>query len=114
MWRRKQGAVSPAVDGGGRVPAPEGGVPGSEISVPDGGSVDASAALACSDLFDAGTLQQFSFDISDDQWEALESEFNDLTDLKAGIDFATYHPLGSQAAVASERPRTPKRSAGGW
>ncbi|HEY4393522.1 MAG TPA: CotH kinase family protein, partial [Polyangia bacterium] len=66
---------------------------------PDGGIVDAGVpdagggALSCSDLFDEGTLQQFSFDISDDQWAALESEFNDLTDLMAGIDFATYHPI---------------------
>ena len=58
-----------------------------------GGTADAGGALACADLFDEGTLQTYSIDISADEWSALEGEFNNLTALESGADFAVYHPI---------------------
>jgi hypothetical protein len=49
--------------------------------------------LACSDLFDPGTLATYDIDITPDEFAKLDAEFHDLTMLEAGIDFATYHPV---------------------
>jgi hypothetical protein len=58
-----------------------------------GGAADAGNPLACSDLFDQGSLQTYDFDISADQLAAIDTEFHNLTALESGIDFATYHPI---------------------
>ncbi|HEY4184430.1 MAG TPA: CotH kinase family protein [Polyangia bacterium] len=84
--RESAGAGGPPLDGGVSTVPGDGGTA-------DGGAADGGGALGCADLFDEGALQQFSIDISDDQWAALEAEFNDLADLKTGLDFATYHPI---------------------
>ncbi len=66
---------------------------------PDGGP------LACADLFDDGTLQTYSIDITADEWSALEGEFNNLTALVSGVSFAVYHPvtfhLGGESVSAA-------------
>jgi CotH kinase protein/Putative metal-binding motif len=60
-----------------------------------GGSGGAAGAnpLACADLFDQGSLQTYSFDISADQLTAITAEFHNLTALESGADFAVYHPI---------------------
>ena len=58
-----------------------------------GGTPDAGAALGCADLFDQGTLQTYSIDISAADWSAIEGEFNNLTALESGASFAVYHPV---------------------
>ncbi|HXT94905.1 MAG TPA: CotH kinase family protein [Polyangia bacterium] len=82
--------------GDGGAPA-TGGAPGTGGSggAPGTGGAGGAPAnpLACADIFDQGTLATYDFDITADQWASLESEFNDLTMLDAGIDFATYHPI---------------------
>ncbi|HSY42135.1 MAG TPA: hypothetical protein VLA79_21520, partial [Polyangia bacterium] len=40
--------------------------------------------LACADIFDQGSLQTYSFDISDDQMSAINVEFHNLTALESG------------------------------
>jgi hypothetical protein len=61
-----------------------------------GAATDGGGELACADLFDQGTLQTYSFDISSAEWTAIEGEFNDLTALESGVDFAAYHPITFQ------------------
>src|SRR5450631_3344391 len=62
-----------------------GGVPGT------GGG--AGNPLACADIFDQGSLQTYSFDISADQMAAINVEFHNLTALESGASFAVYHPI---------------------
>src|SRR4029079_16865997 len=48
----------------------------------------------CSDLFDAATLVDYSFDISADEWAKIDYEFRNRDALKAaGIDYKPYHPI---------------------
>ena len=68
---------------GGATLSGSGGAPGSGGGNP----------LACADVFDQGTLQTYSFDISADQMAALNVEFHNLTALESGADFAVYHPI---------------------
>ena len=49
--------------------------------------------LACADIFDQGSFQTYSFDISDDQLAALNAEFHNVTALESGVSFAVYHPI---------------------
>jgi Putative metal-binding motif/CotH kinase protein len=77
------GAGSQHGDAGATVSG-SGGAPGT------GGSGD---PLACADLFDQGSLQTYSFDVSADQMAALDVEFHNLTALESGADFAVYHPI---------------------
>jgi hypothetical protein len=66
-------------------------------------AADGGGPLACADLFDEGTLQTYAIDISADEWSAMEAEFNNLTALESGVDFAVYHPvtfhLGSETVT---------------
>src|SRR5579863_8598187 len=71
---------------GGATVAASGGATGS------GGSSGGNP-LACADLFDQGSLQTYSFDISPDQMAAINVEFHNLTALESGADFAVYHPI---------------------
>ncbi|HVV52021.1 MAG TPA: CotH kinase family protein [Polyangia bacterium] len=82
--------------GNGGPPASQSGAGGADAAQGgSGGAADGGPAnpLACSDLFDQGTLATYDFDISADQWAAMDAEFHDLTMLEAGLDFATYHPI---------------------
>jgi len=57
-----------------------------------GGSMP--SARGCSDLFDAATLVDYSFDISADEWAKIDYEFRNRDALKAaGIDYKPYHPI---------------------
>jgi hypothetical protein len=58
-----------------------------------GGSGASPAGLSCSDLFDGNQVRTYSFEISPTEWNSMLAEFNDLTDLAAGLSFATYHPI---------------------
>ncbi len=58
-----------------------------------GGSPDGAAPGACADLFDEGTLRTYSVDISDEQWAAMNSEFQNLAALESGASFTAYHPI---------------------
>ncbi len=67
---------------------------GSSGAKPDGGDPpDGAAGAACSDLFDQGTLLTYSIDIAEDQWEAINNEFQNVAALESGADFAVYHPV---------------------
>ena len=75
-------------------PAPGTGDAGAEPA--GGGSAGTGGAanpLACADIFDQGSLQTYSFDISDDQMAAINVEFHNLTLLESGAAFAVYHPV---------------------
>ena len=58
-----------------------------------GGGGGGRYPLACADIFDQGSLQTYSFDISDDQMAAINVEFHNVTALESGADFAVYHPI---------------------
>jgi hypothetical protein len=49
--------------------------------------------LSCADFFRQEAVGSYSFDISADEWNKMVAEFNDLTDLAAGLAFQTYHPI---------------------
>jgi hypothetical protein len=74
---------------------------GSSHPDPDGGtsaqggsgSHPSPQGLTCADLFDPSTVRTYSIDISADEWAKMVAEFNDITDLAAGISFTTYHPI---------------------
>jgi len=85
------GAGQPADGGAGA--KTDAGMPTGPGTVGTDGATDAGGALACADLFDEGTLQTYSFDIGADEWSAIEGEFNNLTALESGEDFAAYHPI---------------------
>ena len=51
------------------------------------------AGLSCADVFRQDAVGDFAFDISADEWSKLVAEFDDLTDLQAGLQFETYHPI---------------------
>ena len=62
------------------------------------------SALACSDLFDQDKVRTYSIDVTPDEWNSIQAEFNDVATLVAtGNDFATWHPvvfrMGSETAV---------------
>jgi hypothetical protein len=75
---------------GGLIPPPSQGTGAGGHGDAGGGTGD---GLACGDLFDQGTVQTYSFDISADQWAALDAEFHNITELEKGIDFTVYHPI---------------------
>ena len=56
----------------------------------DGGPGPVTAG--CSDLFQQGQVA-YSIDIAPADWDAIVGEFNNLSALAAGEDFATYHPV---------------------
>jgi hypothetical protein len=60
---------------------------------PDASVRDAATPSACADLFDESTLATYSVDISDSEWASVTAEFNNLTALESGADFAVYHPV---------------------
>jgi hypothetical protein len=49
--------------------------------------------LSCADFFRPDAVGSYSFDISADEWNKMVAEFNDLTDLAAGLAFQAYHPI---------------------
>jgi hypothetical protein len=57
---------------------------------PDAG---AEIPAGCSDLFRQDVVGAYAFDIAPDDWNAIVAEFNNVTALAAGQDFATYHPI---------------------
>ena len=85
---------------GGLVPPPSQGT-----GVGGHGGDSGGDGLACADLFDQGSLQTYSFDISADQWAAMETEFHNLDELEKGINFSVYHPitfhLGSETVTTA-------------
>ena len=85
------GPGSGGASGTAGTPGATGGTSGAASA--GGGADSGGGGLACSDLFDQGTLQTYAFDVSSDEWAALESEFNDLAALESGADFAVYHPI---------------------
>jgi len=92
------GVVPPAsqetgAGGAGSQPGDAGATTASDGSAGDGGGGN---PLACADLFDQGSLQTYSFEISADQMAALNVEFHNLTALDSGADFAVYHPITFQ------------------
>ncbi len=95
------GAAPPG--GGGAGGATDAGAASQTGGAGVGGTADGGGGLACADLFDEGTLQTYSVDISADEWSALEAEFNNLSALESGADFAVYHPvtfhLGSETVT---------------
>ena len=68
---------------------------GAVAARPDGGGSAGigGAASACADLFDPGTLQSYSIDISPDEWTKMEDEFRDIQSVLAGTPRETYHPV---------------------
>jgi hypothetical protein len=46
----------------------------------------------CPDLFRQDTVHTYALDIAPADWQSLVGEFNNLTALLSGADFATYHP----------------------
>jgi hypothetical protein len=58
-----------------------------------GGPAPSPTGLACADIFKQDQVGDFAFDIAADEWSKLVAEFNDLTDLQAGLPFAAYHPI---------------------
>jgi hypothetical protein len=60
-------------------------------TAPDGHVV---TGASCPDLFDQNTVRTYSFDVDPVEWQRLEAEFNNITELAAnGNTFATYHPV---------------------
>jgi len=54
----------------------------------------AGSPRACSDLFDQGVLQEFSVDISADEWAKMQDEFlNHLDQVLQGVKFQVEHPI---------------------
>ncbi len=68
---------------------------GASIVGGTGGSVSGPPLIAdgCADVFDDNNLQEFSVDISDAEWQAMEAEFQNLAALESGQDFTVYHPI---------------------
>jgi hypothetical protein len=64
---------------------------------------DAAAVIpaGCSDLFRQDVVGAYAFDIAPDDWSAIVAEFNNVTALAAGQDFATYHPITFHAGDES-------------
>jgi hypothetical protein len=77
------GSAAATGDGGAGSTSGAGGAAGTS------GSVEAG----CPDLFVDGPPQDYSFDISASDWQALDAEFHNLAALESGQDFATYHPV---------------------
>jgi hypothetical protein len=67
-----------------------GGNPGDGGS-PGDGSLPVNAG--CSDLFRQETVASYGIDIAPADWDLIVAEFNNVTALAAGEDFATYHPI---------------------
>jgi hypothetical protein len=97
-----------AINCGGNGAVPDGssvsvGGQGPGSGVPDGGTPptadagppppDGAVASNCSDLFDDSQVTTYSIEISADQWAAMEAEFQNITALLAGENFAVYHPI---------------------
>jgi len=80
-------AASLAGCGGGNGPSAVGGSGGAA----GGGGMAASGN--CSDLFDPGTLQTYSIDISDAEWAKVNAEFSDVASVLAGTPMESYHPV---------------------
>src|SRR5579862_9330689 len=58
------------------------------------GGLDGSVVPgACADLFDEGTLNTYSVDISATEWAAITAEFQNVAALESGASFAVYHPV---------------------
>ncbi len=99
------GLVQTGAAGAGSQPGAAGapGTGGSTVSGTGGSTVSGAGGapgtggggnpLACADIFDQGSLQTYSFDISDDQMAAINVEFHNLTALESGASFAVYHPI---------------------
>ena len=88
------GNVVPTGAGGGGSQSGDAGSTGGADGNGQGGAAGSGGnPLACADLFDQGSLQSYSFDISSDQMAALNAEFHNVTLLESGADFAVYHPI---------------------
>ncbi len=91
------GGLVPTGAGGAGSQHGDAGTPSTAVSgsggAPGTGGGGATNPLACADIFDQGSLQTYSFDISDDQMAAINVEFHNLTALESGASFAVYHPI---------------------
>jgi hypothetical protein len=80
----------PAASADALAPEPD---PADATAPPDGATATPGAAPGCSDLFRQDVVPTYSIEISDDEWTKMVAEFNNLTALRAGLDFAVYHPV---------------------
>jgi hypothetical protein len=91
--------------GGSGATQVDAGAPGAGGGAPGTGGSGGGSSLGCADLFDQGSLQTYSFDISADQWAAMDAEFHNIAELEKGINFSTYHAitfhLGSETVNAA-------------
>src|SRR6202012_4403019 len=88
--------------GGGSAPASTGTATGTGST----GGGDAAVPQSCSDIFAQDQLPAYSFDITADQWAALNTDFMSVAAVLAGPPPSTYHPitfhLGSETVTDAQ------------